>query len=69
MSICTAFITVFLCYFLLYIVLLIVLCVFLYFIITAALCVLINGWMDGLVLYTHNYAFDMPMQNKLLLTY
>ena len=25
----------------------IVLCVFLYFIITAALCVLINGWMDG----------------------
>ena len=33
---------------LLYISLFIVLCVFLYFIITAALCVLINGWMDGL---------------------
>jgi len=32
----------------LYIFLFIVLCVFLYFIITAALCVLINGWMDGL---------------------
>jgi len=26
----------------------ILLCVFLYFIITAALCVLINGWMDGI---------------------
>jgi len=33
--------------FLLYIFLFIVLCVFLYFIITAALCVLINGWMDN----------------------
>jgi len=40
---CTAFITVFLFYFLLYIFLFIVLCVFLYFIIAAALCVLING--------------------------
>ena len=42
--ICTAFITVFLIFilFLLYIFLFIVLCVFLYFIITAALCVLIN---------------------------
>jgi len=40
----------FLFYFILYIFLFIVLCVFLYFIITAALCVLINGmneWMDG----------------------
>jgi len=48
MSICTAFITVFfiLFLFLLYIFLFIVLCVFVYFIITAALCVLISGWMD-----------------------
>ena len=47
---CTAFITVF--YFILYICLFIVLCVFLYFIITAALCVLINGWIDGLPVRT-----------------
>jgi len=48
--ICTAFITVFYFYFIFFCIvfsLFIVLCVFLYFIITAALCVLINGWMDG----------------------
>jgi len=37
----------FIFYFLLYIFLFIVLCVFLYFIITASLCVLTNGWMDS----------------------
>ena len=44
---CTAFITVFLFSFVAYIFLFIVYCVFLYFIITAALSVLINGWMDS----------------------